>query len=383
MGNFGAVGVGWIFSNEPFIKDNLSFMTFAKLRASYGLTGNDQIGDYKFYNTYSIADYPYNANVALNPTALYNPDYSWETTKKLEAAIEFGFLDDRLSLEVGFYRNRSSNQLVDYQLPAITGFTGVLSNFDAVVENKGWEAMFNAVPVQMPNFNWSISLNFSTNRNKLVKFPGLSTSSYSGLYEVGKPLSIRKLYTYKGVNPETGKYEVVDQNDDGILDGQDQRFLNVVDPKYYGGVNNTFRYKSIELSFLIQFTKQYKIGYQHSYPGTISNLPNLVLDRWKDGGDLSPIGRYSQAFENIIYYGSYVLDSDYMFVEASFIRLKTLSISYGLPSALTERAKLKRVRVFLQGQNLLTVSDYLGLDPDTGNGLPPLWMATVGVQLGF
>ncbi|MBT1687110.1 SusC/RagA family TonB-linked outer membrane protein [Dawidia soli] len=383
FGNFGAVGVGWVFSNEALLRDKRRILSFGKLRASYGITGSDQIGDYKFYNTYSISRYPYDNNVALSPTALYNPNYSWESTRKLEGAVELSFLEDKVSLEVSFYRNRSSNQLVNYQLPVITGFSGVLSNFNATVENAGWEAMLGINPIQTDHFHWNFSVNFSANKNKLVEFPGIENSSYSKLYEIGKPLSVQRLYTYEGVNPETGSQEVADFNDDGVLDDKDRRFMSPLGPTYYGGINNTISFRSFDLSFLFQFVRQKQLGYVYPLPGAAGNAPVSVLNRWQREGDVTDVGRFSQDFMNSYYYTKYVSASDYPIEDASFVRLKSISLSYTFPTSIIERTALSQAKIFVQGQNLLTISDYSGFDPETGTSVPPLRMFTLGIQVRF
>ena len=140
----------------------------------------------------------------LYPTQLTNPNFSWEKNKKLEAAIELGFLNDRLNVNLSWYRNRSSNQLVGYPLPAITGFSIVEANLPATVENKGWEFEFSALPVNNNVFRWRSSFNLSIPRNKLVSFPGIEQSAYQNTYRVGQPLDIRILYNFAGVDPETG-----------------------------------------------------------------------------------------------------------------------------------------------------------------------------------
>jgi TonB-linked SusC/RagA family outer membrane protein len=381
FGNFGAVGVGWVFSEENFIKSNIPAFSFGKLRGSYGLTGNDQIGDYRFRDTYSPSSYPYNGFTALSPTALYNPKYSWESTRKFEAALELGFFEDRITLEVGRYDNRSSNQLVNYQLPVITGFDLVLKNFDATVENFGWEGMLGVVPVQTPDFRWNLSINISSNRNKLIAYPGLEGSSYANLYRVGRSLSLQRLYVYEGVNPVTGNPVIRDDNDDGALDVRDERLMSPQDPKFYGGISNTISYKSFELSFLFQFVKQKKKGYDYGLAGMMMNMPKEVMARWRQEGDVSDVAKFSQNFDAWINYYTYTIFSDYNIQDASFLRLKTLSLSYTLPERLVNSLKLQQASLFLQGQNLFTITNYDGLDPETGVGLPPLRIMSLGVNL--
>src|SRR5690606_3075245 len=148
----------------------------------------------------------------LYPTQLFNPDYSWEINKKLETALQLGFFKDRINLEVSWYRNRSSNQLVGYPLPAITGFTSVQANLPALVQNTGWEVLLNTINLMGKDFSWKTSLNMTFPENKLVEFENIEQNSYGTRYRVGHPLNIRFLYQFDGIDPETGFYRIVDVN---------------------------------------------------------------------------------------------------------------------------------------------------------------------------
>ncbi|HSZ32369.1 MAG TPA: hypothetical protein VK772_03615, partial [Puia sp.] len=191
--NFGAIGVGWIFSKEDFIHKAFSFLSYGKIKASYGTAGNDQIGDYQYLATYSPTIYPYQNQGGLYPTSLFNPDFSWETNKKAEISLEVGMLKDRILFTGSFYRNRSSNQLVGYPLPLITGGSSVQSNLPAVVQNSGLEIELNTNNIKTKNFTWNSSLTLSIPRNKLLSYPNLDQSAYANTYVVGKSLFIKKL----------------------------------------------------------------------------------------------------------------------------------------------------------------------------------------------
>ncbi len=240
--NFGAIGAAWLFSEENFMKD-ISWLSFGKLRSSYGLTGSDLIGDYQYLDTYTVSSTIYGGNTILNPTRLYNPYFSWEKTTKLEIALELGFLKDRIHLNAAWYSNRSSNQLVGIPLPRITGFSSIQSNLPATVLNKGVELELNADPVKIPGFRWSTSVNISFPKNKLVEFPGLEGSTYANQYVVGYPITIMKVYNYEGINPETGLYTFTDYNNDGKISSPDDNRVSInVGVNYFGGWFNQFFY---------------------------------------------------------------------------------------------------------------------------------------------
>jgi TonB-linked SusC/RagA family outer membrane protein len=380
---FGAVGAAWVFTNEKFLKDN-KVLSFGKLRMSYGTTGNDQIGDYQFLNTYSTTSLNYQGVVGLEPTRLYNPDFGWESSTKIEAAIETGFLNDRIFLTAAWYSNRSSNQLVGIPLPGTTGFTTLNANLDATVENKGIEVTLRTVNFSGKDFKWTTNFNISAARNKLVEFPGLAGSTFANTYVVGQPTSIIKVYEFTGVNPQTGLYEVADLNGDGIFNaaGDRQKVMDLT-PKYFGGLQNQFQYKNWQLDFLFQFVKQQVSNYTPNVSaGYNVNQTTEMLNVWQQTGDTAPYQMYTTGANSAAATAfSRYAASDAMIVDGSYIRLKNISLTYALPMFV----KGVSCKLSLQGQNVLTFTNYKGGDPEFKytNYLPPLRVFTAGVQLNF
>ncbi|AVR46487.1 SusC/RagA family TonB-linked outer membrane protein [Christiangramia fulva] len=353
--NFGAIGTAWIFSEEPFIKNNLPFLSFGKLRGSYGTTGNDQIGDYGYLDAYEATRGP----GGLYPTGLANPDYSWEINKKLEAGMELGFLQDRFRLSLSRYLNRSSNQLVGYPLPYLTGFTTVQANLPATVENSGWEITFNSINVDNDKFKWDTSFNLSFPENELVSYPDIEQSSYANTYRVGHPLNISLLYEYTGLDPETRFYTIRDVNEDGRFDYQDRIVIQDRNRKFFGGLNNNLTYKSISLQFLWEFVKQ--DGFSSGFSaGNIGNSSDVILS------SLDGVGPYQQLSQSVAASRAYnyVLSTTFPMHDASYLRLKTLSLAYQLPLKFTNSIGAKNWKLYVRGQNLLTLTDYEGLDPE-------------------
>ncbi len=384
-GNFGAIGAGWLFTNEKWMSV-IPLISFGKIRSSYGVTGNDMIGDTKYLKTYSVMPETYDGAITIVPTALFNADYRWETTRKFEAGFELGLFKDRVSVEAAFFRNRSSNQLVDYALPATSGFNGVLTNLPATIENRGWEYVLNTRNIVGSNFNWTTSFNISFLKNKLVAFDGIESSSYAFQYEVGSSLDIQRSYVWKGVDPTTGLHTFEDVNKDGRISGSDSRFTRNLSTKYFGGINNTISYKGLSLSFLFNFSDRVaQVRYFISTPGDLANQPRSVLDRWQKPGDITDVQRFTTEFNldarnAFARYGN----SDGVFKPVRFIRLRTLSLQYALPGLFISKAKLKSAKVFLQGQNLLTFSNNKDVwDPETLGSVPPLKILNAGVQLTF
>jgi TonB-linked SusC/RagA family outer membrane protein len=384
---FGAIGAAWIFSKESFLA-RYNFLSFGKLRSSYGTTGSDQIGDYQYLDTFTPTYYTYGGAAGLQPSRLANQRYGWESNKKFEVALELGFLDDRILVTTAYYRNRSSNQLVGYSLPSITGFPSIQSNQDAVVQNAGIEAQLTTVNVSSQDFSWTTSINYSRPRNKLISYPNIEGSPYASRYEVGRPLSIRKAIHYTGVDPQTGLYTFEDFNGDGEISMLDAQPLKSITQDFFGGFQNTFHYRRWDFSVFFQFVKQTGRNHMSNYltfsTGTIGNQPASVMGRWQKPGDVVGVQKFSQnggdAFMSALYY---VNDSDGVIGDASFVRLKNMYISYTLPGKWSRKILAQTSKLYLQVQNLLTITPYKGLDPETQSfeNLPPLRMITGGVQL--
>ncbi|MBT1701041.1 TonB-dependent receptor [Fulvivirgaceae bacterium PWU4] len=389
--NFGAVGVGWIFSEEKFINNTLSFLSFGKVRASYGVTGSDQIGDYQYLNTYSTTSNTYDGIRGLVPTRLLNQDYSWEENKKFEAALELAFLKDRLSLNSSWYRNRSSNQLVGFSLPAITGQSSIQYNLPATVENSGWEFELRATHVKTPNFTWSSSANLTIPDSKLVEYPNLAGSPYANTYVVGEPLNVVKTFQYLGVDAGTGVYTFSDLDGDGIISSPlDNQTLINLGQNFYGGFENSITYKGLQIDLFFQFVNQLGYNFFNSFsnpPGAAVNQPIEVMNRWQSSGDQADVQRFTQRFgsDPSNAYINFLSNSNKAISDASFVRLKNLSVSYDLPLKLIGKANADKARVYIVGQNLFTITEYRGMDPENRNArvLPPLKVIAAGIQLTF
>jgi TonB-linked SusC/RagA family outer membrane protein len=381
--NFGAIAGAYVFSEEKLIRDNLPFVSFGKLRISYGTSGNDQIGDYEYLNTYQSTT-GYNGVAGLSPVRLYNPDFGWELNRKLEFGLDMNLFNDRIRTTIGHYSNRSSNQLIDYPLAATTGFNSIRNNLAATVQNTGWEVELSSTNIKRKNFSWESSFNLTLPKNRLIAFPGLETSSYANTYAIGHPLNIIKAYHLLGVDPQTGVYGYQDFDNDGALSiAGDRKIILERGQKFYGGLDNSFAYGKLSLSFLFQFVKQTAYTFRAVYtnaPGLASNQPQAFFGRyWQQPGDNAEFQRPTSGgntpalLANLNYSAS-----DAAIGDASFIRLKNVSLSYASEKII----RGKPLRFFVQGQNLWTITSYFGLDPESANvSLPPLATFTLGFQL--
>lgn len=394
FGNFGSVGGGWLFSEESLFKNSLPFISYGKLRSSYGITGNDQIGNYQYLSAYQPTNgSSYQGTTGYVPQNLYNPNYSWAETKKFEMGLELGILKDRILADITWFQNRSGNQLVEYSLPSQSGFTHVLQNAPYTVQNSGWEIRLNSKNIITKNFSWNSSVNLTIPKNELLSFPGISSSSYNNIYVVGQPLSVLREFIFDGVNPTTGVFQFLTANGTPTYNPtfyKDYKVIGSLDPKFYGGLNNSFTYKRIQLNINITFTKQLGPNYLSSIygrylPGFPFNQPTAVLSRWQNPGNITNIEQYSESYSSNAYnQGYYFSLSNGAFSDASYIRFKTVAMSYSLPSEFLKKAGVQSCRVYLNAQNLFLITSYKG-DPETQNywGLPPLRTIAAGLQFTF
>jgi TonB-linked SusC/RagA family outer membrane protein len=336
FGNFGSVGAAWIFSKESWLTD-LSWLSFGKLRASYGTVGNDQITDYQYLSSYiaSANGGNYQNTVGLIPNRIGNPYFAWESTNKFEAAFELGFLNDRIQLNANWYQSRSSNQLVGQALPIVAGFRTIQANLPATVENSGLEFDLHTTNIKSTNFSWNASFNISFPRNKLISFPNLESSSYRFTYKIGQPLYMQSGFLSTGVDPNTGVYAINDSGNAMPISSPSQRF--------FGGLGNTFTYKNLSLDVFLQFVKQTGTGYfNYTFPaGSYSNTPNqpiYVLNRWQKPGDLTNTGLFSTILAADPNFS--LPQTNLAIVDASFIRLKNVALSYKLPAIWVQKAHI-------------------------------------------
>jgi TonB-linked SusC/RagA family outer membrane protein len=385
FGNFGAVGAAWLFSEEPFLKD-VKWLSLGKLRGSIGTTGNDKIGDYQYLNTYIISSGIYSGQTGLNPARLYNPDFSWEKTLKKELALEIGLFNGRFNFSGAYYENTSSNQLVGIPLPATTGFPSVQSNLPAKIRNTGWEFDTSVQVLRKGKFRYETSFNLSIPKNTLVEFPNLEGSTYSNQYMIGYPTTIAKVYQYEGIDPATGLYKFTDFNGDGkITSPDDNKAVEKLGVRFFGGWSNNFRLGNWSASFLWQFVKQRNWNYnrQMLLPGALSNQPVEVLDAWSPSNPGGSYMEYSAGYnpQKLSLHG-FFQNSTAAISDASYIRLKNVQLNYRIPM---QKLGIKEAMVYVQGQNLLTITNYFGMDPEfyLVGYLPPLKTYSLGFQVTF
>jgi TonB-linked SusC/RagA family outer membrane protein len=386
FGNFGSVGLAWIASEEKWIRNNLpAWISFLKLRGSFGITGRDGIGDYEYLSRWSSAYslggsagdkiFDYNGVPAFHIVRALNQEFQWESTEKLEGGLHIGLFNDRLNIEASYYRNRSGNQLTSIPTPAYTGFASVTANWGAVIQNSGVEALLQATLLRTKNWMVSAGFNFSRNRNVLADYPGLESSPYSSNYTIGKSLQTIYLLRYIGIDPLTGDYAFEDHNKDGVVYQEnsevpvkpyDDRYIELdLAPRYIGGFNTDVSYRGIGLYANFVYKRQTgKNPFTTLHLGKMNNgmLPEeIARNHWRNPGDQALYPKYTVIGNPNL---NYMNRSDGGYTDASYVKLNTLTLTYDLPARLLQKIKMQSCRFSIQTQNLFTITSFKGIDPE-------------------
>ncbi|MCF6401606.1 TonB-dependent receptor [Chitinophaga filiformis] len=411
-GNFWAVSGGWIISQEQFMKE-VRFIDYMKLTASYGVTGNDRINYYDYLGQYAAStDASYAGQPGLRPSQIKNPDLSWEETSQFDLGLAVNALDNRIQLTVDYYSKDSKDLLLYLAVPSTTGF-GFATRNAGKMRNRGVDLQITGVPVRTKDVQWTTSLNLGFVKNKVLKLSSdnkdeegrnFILSSFGGQRVIqGYALNSFYLLHYKGINPETGDPEwyTKDGKTTTAPTNNDQIIAGNAMPKLTGGFNNTVRYKQFDLGVNFYFSYGNKVMLNEFQTLdnallTTSNLSKDMLNYWQKPGD--------QAFAPAATSASWKTKpfnqlSTAQLFDGSFLRLKTLTLGYNLPSDLLGHTQvLSGARLYVLGQNLWTVTkkEFRGADPEvslygsnaqvageSSFSLPQPKTITVGVNLVF
>jgi len=387
--NFQAIGAGWIFTEEAGLKESLPWLSFGKLNVSYGTSGSDQIGDNLYFATYGASARTYQTIPVLSLTRIATPNLHWEETSKLNFGLKTGFFKDRFLFEVNYANNRSTDQLLSYFVPYYSsGFGTVSSNFPAVVRNTSWEFALNSTNIRSQSLSWTSAFNLTVPKNTLVSFPDLASSSYASRLVIGESVNISRQFHFLGVDPASGQYVYADSKGNPTMNPNSATDYVSVDlnPKFYGGFQNTFNYKSLSFDFLFQFmNKKAKNEYfTTTLAGAVANnQPDFVTNRWQNPGDIAERMLYTTS-SSVSFNNSY-LYNDAGFTSASYIKLRNASLSWKVPETWAKKVFLRNAALFVLGQNLLTISDYYGRDPEfnSNTSYPASRTFTFGARLGL
>jgi len=382
-GYFPSGGVAWRLSQEEFIK-KLNFFDELKIRASLGLSGNQNgIGAYAAQGLWSSgANYLEQPGIA--PTQLANPDLTWETTRQFNIGAEIGIFKNRLSIIADYYNKYTYDLLLNVPVPYRSGFASYLQNFGAV-RNKGFELGINSTNIETDAFQWTTNFNISFNNNKIEKLASDISLGASGrnisILRQGYSTNSFQLYKQLKVDEQTGNAVYEDVNGDGLITSADRQIVGNALPNYTGGLTNNFTFKGFDLSFFFYFQQGNKIMNMNDFfmvhGGTQANIGFLPrqLERWQKPGDVTDIPRLTTYSANPTQnggaannYGGNVASLSSRYLEdGSFIRLKTLTLGYTLPKDVLSKIGVSKFRIYAQGTNLLTFTNYGGLDPEVSS----------------
>ena len=396
FGYFPSASIGWRFSKEPFFKWAKSVMTDGKIRASYGVTGNQNVGNYAWRGQYTSTDSKYDGQVAIKYTTMQNAELGWETTTQTNVGVDLNFWKDRLVLALDLYNKVSEDLLFSFPLNTYTGFSSVSRNYGTIA-NKGVEIDISSVPVSKGKFSWRNSLNIAFNKNRILSLPDdedFIVGTYS-LGRVGEPAGVFYAHKALGVyaytkdniwydedgtvrevrkgsingSPFTGGDVIwADLDNNGIIDDDDRCIIGSPHPKFFGGVSNTLKYGDFSLTVLFDFSYGNKIMNElRRSRNQLSSTVNLGADAlraWKKEGDITDIPKivYGDTMENF-------RASSITMEDGSFLRLSNVSLTYTVPQDFLRQFKIKGASVYLAGSNLLLWSRYTGYDPEISSSL--------------
>lgn len=403
-GFFPAASAGWVLSQEGFMS-SLTPVSFLKLRASYGLTGNASIPDYRYLRLYNGIGY--GGTPGLQPGQLENEDLRWEKTAQLDIGFDFGLFNDKLTGEIDYYNKQTSDLLLDKPVPATSGYTTVYENIGEL-ENKGFELVLNYTIVKTSDLSISIGGNYAANRNKVLKLNegqtqiGPTGSRFLNAVIVGQPIGTFFGREYAGVDPANGDaLWFVNGENTGSATTNSFNAANAVvlgnpTPTSIYGFTTNATFKGLELSVLFQGVAGNKVfdgaGSFMSANGRYEDNSTIdQLRRWQNPGDITDVPQAR------LYGNNGAQSSSRFLYDASYLRLKTLTLAYNFPASMISRFKLSSARLYVTGQNLLTFTDYKGWDPevntdafatniDLGNDFyaaPQAKTLTVGIKVGF
>jgi TonB-dependent starch-binding outer membrane protein SusC len=411
FGWFPGVIASWNIDNENFMS-NVNWVSTLRLRASYGQTGNDQIGNFasrSLYGNPGVGAGQYNQSASIGYTNLGNPNIRWERNQTINLGLDYGFLSNRITGSFEVYQRRSLDLLLPRPVTLMNGVESYVENIGEL-EIKGVELGLNVEVVRpkiTDGFRWNMNFNFSFAYNNVKKiFDGLQQLPGDPGFRVGR--SINSIFTqvYAGVNPATGRPMWIDTfgNVTYTPQNRDRRYIGDNEADQWGGLTNTLSWKGFTLDVL--FTYQYgvlatdgQVNFMLENANRTFNSLQVTYDqRWKNPGDITS---YPRAFNNGAEPGgvNHVTGSSRLWKKADFIRMRDIRFSYDLSPGLLRKIKLSNVRVYVQGQNLFTYSDWLGYDPEfTGNGgndangrpitsstgiIPQTKNFNAGIQIGF
>ena len=425
FGYFPSASLAWTFTEEEFMESIKSILWSGKLRASWGLTGNNRVGEYDTYALLNMPSgssssdynkietiihgvYPYDDTVnhtGAVPVSLPNKDLKWETTTQTNIGLDLSFLNERVDLTVDWYRKETTDLLLLAALVPSSGYGSAMKNIGKV-RNEGWEFTLNTTNIKRKNFVWSTNFNISFNKNRVLELAENQLSMLTNAYfdqnytapnyiaKIGYPIGMMYGYVYEGTykpdefnfdgsvytlkaglpefTSEKGKTQpgypkYADVNKDGVIDSNDMTMIGCGDPLHIGGFTNNFEFHNFDLS----------VFFQWSYGNDVINANRLFFESsFNKKRDLNQYASYSDRFilsdpsthnsdiPVVGTAGSNMVISSRIVEDGSYLRLKTVSLGYTIDPKITKKAKIDKARFYVSGQNLFTLTNYSGYDPE-------------------
>ena len=371
-GFFPAVSAGWILSDEHFLK-NVRWLSFLKLKASYGLTGNSEVGNYASRGLYGPN--AYGGLGGQSPTQLPNTNLKWESTTSLDMGIEASALNKRVTVEVDYYERKTKDLLLSVNVPSTTGFLSKLQNVGKL-ENKGIEFTINTENIVSKDFRWSTSINFGANKNKITDLGGQQIGTLNRAQE-GQPLGVFFAKEFAGANPANGDalYFKNTVKTDGTKDRTTTKNVNEAEdvrignpnPEFIYGFRNTFTYKGFDVDVLLQGVQGNQIfngGGQYMSGSGSNGFDNQTTDQlaaWKKPGDITMVP------EARLFFANGTDNSSRYISDGSYLRVKAITLGFNLSPKLLSVLHIDRARFYIRAQNLFTITKYKGWDPEVNS----------------
>jgi TonB-linked SusC/RagA family outer membrane protein len=366
FGNFPAASVGWLLTEEDFLKDN-AVVSLLKLKTGYGITGNAEIPNYAQWGAVSVNETQlYTGQPYWYVNTLKNPNLKWETTRTFDAGLEYGFLKNRISGEIGFYNKNSTDLFLNVRVPASGGYTEFLGNIGKV-RNRGAEFNIRSINLNGRDFNWTTDFTISYNKNEVLDVGTAGPDALGGEGDtrvlIGQPIGVNYLVKTTGVDPQDGApiYEMLDANKKPV--GQTKEYNAERDRQpaghpysdFVGGFNNRFTWKSWDLGMLFTFQMGGNIyddgeKFQMNNMGTW-NLKQTVLNRWQKPGDVTEVPRITLGRSGI----NQARNTTEYLHDAGFLRLKHVAAGYTFAGGFLQKYHIRDARIYVQATNLLTL----------------------------
>ena len=372
-GFFPSFSGGWRLSEEDFLED-ATFLSDLKLRIGWGLVGNDQIGTYAYFGRVgSGANYPIGGSPqpGTYPASIQNDNLKWEQSEQTNIGVDASFFQSRVRLSADAYIKNTEDLLINAPLPTSTGYTEAIQNIGQL-QNKGLELLLSTDNLKDRAIEWTTDFNISFNRNEVIDLVGqelyqapVTSRGDAVLVAEGLPLGSFYGYEWGGVDPTTGNAYYIAADGSSTFNPDpdtDRKVIGDPNPDFYYGFTNTLRYKSFSLSIFLEGKQGNDILNLTRMEGeamtTPANQLASVNDRWKQPGDITDIPKASPSdINNSLVSTRFVEDG-------SYLRLKTLSLAYQLPTPFVNRLHLNGLRVYVTGENLFTITGYSGYDPE-------------------